>query len=188
MPDLSSRSKNDGRPWWCDRERKLLRVTARIIPICAAPTPFLFFCCFFFFFFFCLQVSVWAGSHIILFLSAVGFFIVHVWCATQTRPRFYVPSERRDVTIFSNKHTQRSTMQGPGIEPGPFPLRRQMLTITPWPPIRLRNNILAVIKDFCICFPVVSSNSLHTNKQLNKQTNRQTNKQRNKETNKQTKN
>ena len=31
----------------------------------------------------------------ILFLSDVGIFIVHVWCATQTRPRFNVPSERR---------------------------------------------------------------------------------------------
>ena len=34
----------------------------------------------------------------ILFLSDVGIFIVHVWCATQTRPRFNVPSERRGTT------------------------------------------------------------------------------------------
>ena len=30
----------------------------------------------------------------ILFLSDVGIFIVHVWCATQTRPQFNVPSKR----------------------------------------------------------------------------------------------
>ena len=32
MPDLSSRSKNDCRPWWWDREKTLLRVTAQLIP------------------------------------------------------------------------------------------------------------------------------------------------------------
>ena len=35
----------------------------------------------------------------ILFLSDIGIFIVHVWWATQTRPRFNVPSED-DRTIF----------------------------------------------------------------------------------------
>merc|ERR1711963_873141 len=77
----------------------------------------------------CLQGICMSRQSQILFLSAVGFFIVHVWCAAQTRPRFYVPSERRGVTTFSNTHTHRCSMPMPGIEPGAFPWRRLMLTI-----------------------------------------------------------
>ena len=47
-------------------------------------------------------------SHII-FLSDVGIFIthiVHVWFATETRPRFYIPSDRRYFeTNFEKEET-----------------------------------------------------------------------------------
>ena len=73
-----------------------------------------------FIFFVLLRICLSRQSQI-LFLSAVGIFTVHVWCATQTRPRFNVPSERRGITTFSNTQNHRCTMPGPGIEPGPFP-------------------------------------------------------------------
>ena len=56
----------------------------------------------------------------ILFLSDVGVFIVHVWCATQTRPRFNVPSERRSTTTRVGHPYPSGTGPGPGFEPGTF--------------------------------------------------------------------
>ena len=54
----------------------------------------------FFFSFSCLQGICMSRQSQILFLSDVGIFTVHVWCATQTRPRFNVPSERRGTTTW----------------------------------------------------------------------------------------
>ena len=79
--------------------------------------------------------NLFAPAITILFLSDVGIFIVHAWCATQTRPRFNVPSERRGVTSFSNTQNHRCTMPGPGIEPGPFPWETVMLTTRPLRPV-----------------------------------------------------
>ena len=85
--------------------------------------------------------SLYAPAITILFLSDVGIFIVHVWCATQTRPRFYVPSERRGVTSFSNTQIHSCTMPGPGIEPGPLPWEAVILTTRP---LRLSLNVSLV--------------------------------------------
>ena len=41
----------------------------------------------------CIWVSVCAGNHKFASSVNVGVFIVHVWCVTQTRPRFKVSSE-----------------------------------------------------------------------------------------------
>ena len=46
--------------------------------------------------------------------------------ATQTRPRFYVPSERRGATLMSN--TQDPHPHWPGIEPGPLAWEADVLT------------------------------------------------------------
>ena len=87
------------------------------------------------FFFSCLQGICMSRESQNLFLSDVRIFWVHVWCATQTRPRFNVPSERRGVTTISNTQTHRCTMPGPGIEPGPFPWNARVLTTRPLRPL-----------------------------------------------------
>ena len=46
--------------------------------------------------------------------------------ATQTRPRFNVPSERRGATLMSN--TQDPHPHWPGIEPGPLAWEADVLT------------------------------------------------------------
>ena len=67
----------------------------------------------------CLQFCMSRQSQI-LFLSDVGIFIVHVWCATQTRPRFNVPSERRGTTTWVVHPYPTSTKPRAGLEPGTF--------------------------------------------------------------------
>ena len=55
--------------------------------------------------------------------------------ATQTRPRFYVPSERRGATLMSD--TQSPHRHRPGFEPGPLAWEAATLTIAPQNPIKM---------------------------------------------------
>ena len=60
-----------------------------------------------FFSFSCLQGICMSRQSQILFLSDVGIFWVHVWCASQTRPRFNVPSERLSKAQY---HHQKGSL------------------------------------------------------------------------------
>ena len=57
----------------------------------------------------CIWVSVCAGNHKFASSVNVGVFIVHVWCATQTRPRFNVSSEGRGATPVSSTRIHTHT-------------------------------------------------------------------------------
>ena len=105
-------------------------VSRNLTDYCLIQSLFIFFIYLYFFSF--LQICINRQSQI-LFLGAVGIFIAHVWCATQTRPRFNVPSERRGVTTFNITQIHKCTMPGPGFKPGPFSWEAKDLTTRPLP-------------------------------------------------------
>ena len=102
-------------------------------------------------FFSCLHFCMSRQSQI-LFLSDVVIFIVHVWCATQTRPRFNVPSERRDTTTWVVHPYPTCTMPGPGIEPKPFGWEAEALPLSYIPLITVTNLVKTPQRDLSQTF------------------------------------
>ena len=80
----------------------------------------------------CLKGICMSRQSQIRFLSDVGIFIVHAWCVAQTRPRFNVPSERRQGSWALSQ-----VLCGPNSGPSPPSKRPQEATYLQSPPCGL---------------------------------------------------